>query len=341
MSEASVDTATFAEFVAWRHQVEAVNPDVRQICETRIAPAFAAICPQIEIPPSFTRVHRCDLAKRWRAVKGMDFMHPRTILICEGVRHGLEQILKLMALGGLRVALPLDVYPVYGRIAEQAAVDAVGVSTFPDFNLSRILGNVATSGASYVLLPYPLKLHGRSWAADETAAAIAWLGERSERRLMLDGVYAFGEPVDAQLRQLLATDQVIYLDSLSKGWLHEKVLGVAAVPERDIDIYSEAFRNLCLSQPKLFVARGLLGKHDLFPAELTKEIQHRREALSKILAKLDVRTLPATRGYLLAIQKSASRLLAEHDLLTIPASAFGCRLHDWSIASALGIENYL
>ncbi len=34
------------------------------------------------------------------------------------------------------------------------------------------------------------------------------------------------------------TGQVIYLDSLSKGWLHELVLGVAIVPQSDLGAYS-------------------------------------------------------------------------------------------------------
>ncbi len=46
-----------------------------------------------------------------------------------------------------------------------------------------------------------------------------WLNEVPQRRLILDGVYSFGLPTDVFTQHLLETDQVIYLDSLSKGWL--------------------------------------------------------------------------------------------------------------------------
>jgi hypothetical protein len=153
--------------------------------------------------------------------------------------------------------------------------------------------------------------------------------------LILDGLYSFGLPYDTLTKSLFETNQVIYLDSLSKGWLHELVLGVAVVPEEDLEIYGNSFRNLHLSQANLFRARELLSCYRDFPVHLTEEIARRRRVLLQILGETGVRALPAALGYLVPIEASAAILFERHGLLTIPATVFGCRSAQWSIASAL------
>jgi aspartate/methionine/tyrosine aminotransferase len=256
-------------------------------------------------------------------------------LICEGVRHGLGLIFKVLAQARQRVALPRDVYPVYWRIAFEAGLEAVGVETFPCFELQAILDASASSGTSVVMLPFPLKLQGRPWTEEEVDQAVAWLHEEPQRRLILDGVYSFGLSSDKLTKRLVETDQVIYLDSLSKGWLHELVLGVAIVPERDLDVYADTFRSLQLSQANLFRARELLSGFQHFPRQLTDEIETKRHRLLERLNGTGRRVLPAVQGYFLAIEGSASLLVEEHRLLTMPATVFGSRLVQWSVASAL------
>jgi aspartate/methionine/tyrosine aminotransferase len=256
-------------------------------------------------------------------------------LICEGVRHGLGLIFKVLAQAKQRVALPRDVYPVYWRIAFEAGLEGVGVETFPCFELQAILDASANSGTSVVMLPFPLKLQGRHWTEEEVDQAVTWLREEPQRRLILDGVYSFGLSLDTLTNRLVETDQVIYLDSVSKGWLHELVLGVAIVPERDLDIYADAFRSLQLSQANLFRARELLSSFQHFPRQLTGEIETKRSTLLGLLNGTGRRVLPAVQGYFLAIEGSASLLLEEHRLLTVPATVFGSRLVQWSVASAL------
>jgi aspartate/methionine/tyrosine aminotransferase len=251
------------------------------------------------------------------------------------VRHGLGLIFKVLAQARQRVALPRDVYPIYWRIALEAGLETVGVETFPSFDLQVILEASARSETSVVVLPFPLKLHGRRWTEKEVDQAVVWLHKKPERRLILDGVYSFGLELGTLTKRLLETGQVIYLDSLSKGWLHELVLGVAIVPQSDLGAYGNSFRSLQLSQANLFRARGLLSDFHRFPIQLMEEIEGRRDTLLKILNGTGVRVPPAVQGYFLTIEGSASMLLKEHGLLTIPATVFGSGLLHWSVASAL------
>jgi aspartate/methionine/tyrosine aminotransferase len=335
MGERLPEVMDFREFVAWSQHILRTEPNVIPLCETRVARAFDRIRPVTAAPENLGIVHRCDLALRWCEVRGLSSHRAKTTLICEGVRHGLQIILRLLAEAGSRIAIPQDVYPVYWRIALEAGIDTVSVETFPDFDLQAILDVATCSDAVVVLLPLPLKLSGRYWTEDEVAVAIKWLGAESRRRLILDGVYSFGLLMGALTERLLDTGQVIYLDSLSKGWVHEQQFGAAIVPEHDLETYAGGFRNLRPSQSKLFLAQEMLSRFRNFPSALVTEIDVRRDALLRLVDRIGLRTLPIAHGYLLPIAASASRLLEEHGILTVPATAFGSKLTQWSIASAL------
>jgi aspartate/methionine/tyrosine aminotransferase len=325
----------FGQFIAWSQSAAQATPDAGRYCETRIPRAFGSIRPRVDVPESFATVHRCDLAREWCDVRGLPPERARTALICQGVRHGLGLILAHLAQTGQRVALPEDVYPVYWHIAADAKVHAVAVETFPRFDLPAIFEICVRSGSSILVLPAPLKLHGRSWTDEEVIQAMTWLREHPGRRLILDGVYSLGLMIDALTKKLIETDQVIYLDSLSKGWLHELTMGVAIIPERDLADYADGFRRLQLPQGQLFRARAMIERFPAFPQLLTNEIDDRRHALMKLLDRVGVRALPSTQGYLFGIEGAASDILEEHRLLTIPATVFGSKLRAWSIASAL------
>ncbi len=326
---------TFQEFIVWSDDISRTAPDVIRICETRISRAFRSILPTGADAESDANVHRCDLARDWCEVRNLPSGAAERTLLCEGVRHALALIFTELVSAGRRVALPSDVYPVYWRIASEAGLDAVVFDTFPDFDLPTLLRTAESSGADVVLLPVPLKLQGREWTEDEAVRAVAWLGRDRRRRLILDGVYSFGLPITPLVANLLKTEQVIYLDSLSKGWLHEKTLGAAMFPASDLALYSSRFRTLSPAQAKLRLARDLLLRFPQFPVRLTEEVDRRREALMVLLENAGVSARPAHRGYLVVLEGAASALLQDHRLLALPATAFGSSLDDWSIASAL------
>ncbi len=79
------------------------------------------------------------------------------------------------------------------------------------------------------------------------------------------------------------------------------MLGVAIVPQSDLDAYGSSFRSLQLSQANLFRARGLLSGFHRFPIQLMEEIEGRRDTLLKVLN--------GTGVYFLTIEGRASVLL--------------------------------
>ena len=190
----------------------------------RIAKALAAVRPHIRFTSSSTtrRAHRCDLVQLWCQALRIPIEASRMTLACDGVRHALQLVFSALAQNNIRVAIPSDVYPVYWQIARQAGLLTCSFDSFPTFDPEQIFSIADASAANVVLLPQPLKLHGRAWTDAEAGAAEDWLRRRSTRRLILDGVYGLGLPLDAVTERLIETDQVLFLDSLSKGWLHEQ-----------------------------------------------------------------------------------------------------------------------
>ncbi len=315
--------SAFDDFVALQQRVPASS---LRLGETRIARALAPLRASIEPPASFGTIHRCDLARTWCAARGMPASWAGRALVCEGVRHALALIFGELARLGEPVALPRDVYPVYWRIAEQAGAAAIGFETFPE------LAHPFSTVAHHVVLPCPLKLHGRAWTSYELGAAKTWLARDPARTLILDGVYSFGEPIAPCVLELMATGQVVYLDSLSKGWLHEQVFGAAVVPARDVAMLAPVFRAAAPSQRALFVARTLL---DTPRPAIAATLATLRARVIDLLAARGISARAPSRGYLVPIRISAETALAEHDTVLIPLAVFGGH-GAWSFASALG-----
>lgn len=334
----SPELMDFSQFLAWSKGAQRLTPEADRYCETRIAHALRHLKPALGSPAAPPRAHRCDLVRLWCQRRGLQ-AHARRVLASEGVRHSLQVIFGLLVQSGAAVAIPIDVYPVYWQIASRARLTSVGFTTFPQFELSRILDAAQEAGAHYVLLPYPLKLHGRAWTNDEVAIAEAWLCADKQRRLILDSVYSFGAQSDSITKRLIESDQVVFLDSLSKAWLHEQVFGVAVIPEQDVEFYSAAFRDLVPTPTKLIVAHELLERFPDTPQQITQELATKRAALLRCASRAKHPLLPVERGYLVPIECSAETLLTQHSLLAIPASAFGSRRSDWSVASALPVRD--
>jgi DNA-binding transcriptional MocR family regulator len=312
----------FEDFVALQERVRREDPSVVQLGETRIARALAALRPAIDVPAEPPKLHRCHLATAWCARRGMAAEWSARALVCEGVRHALALIFGELARRDARVAVPSDVYPVYRQLAERAQLAVVPVDTFPLLTFETT--------ARYLLLPCPLKLHGRAWSAAEVAAAHVWLAADRTRRLILDGVYSFDAVLAPEVRALIETDQVLYLDSLAKSWLHEKVFGTAIVPAQDFAMWAPIFRASAPAQASLFVARALLERTVPVAAELAV----RRARTLAILADHAIEAVAPESGYFIPIELPADVALARHRVLVIPFAVFG-GTDAWSFASAL------
>ena len=328
----------FRQFLTWSENARRLAPEAARYCETRIARALSHLVPVVTDSATSPRVHRCDLVRLWCDARGVR-PSAQTILASEGVRHSLRVIFKVLARIGATVAMPTDVYPVYSKIATEAELSTIGFATFPAFDIDRILNVAEAGGAHHVLLPQPLKLHGCVWTEDETTTAETWLRADVRRRLLIDGVYGLGRPLDSVSKRLIETEQVVFLDSLSKGWLHEQVFGVTLIPKRDVGLYSSPFRDLSPAPPKLFVAGELLRRFVDVPRQIERELDARRQKLLGRVSRTGHQSLRAESGYLVAVECSCERLLSHHAMLAIPASAFGSRLTEWSIASALPIAD--
>lgn len=325
----------FEHYLSWSREVVSADAGLRRYGETRIAAAYSALRPVVEVPAVPARVHRCDLARQWCALQGWPAAWSARALVCEGVRHALELLLRRFARRAMRLTLPGDVYPVYWQIAAAAGVGTVPVETFPHFDLAAVLFAAERAGSTAVVLPAPLKLQGRAWTAAEVDIALAWLRHDPTRRLILDGVYAFGQPADATVQRLLGSGQAILLDSLSKGWLHPRQFGIALLPECEMADCAAAFRQLELSQAQLFGAQQLLDRHVGFPQRLAAELAARRQAFLAEARAGGLPVMDSANGYLVAIHRASVDLLRSQRLLAIPASVFGSAHADWSLASVL------
>ncbi len=322
----------FKSFLAWKQEAMTLFPEARDFSETRIARTFANLAPK---PSTESRaIHRCDLSRLWLEVRQLPAEIGVRARVCAGVRAALHGLFAGFSQQRSRIAIPSDVYPVYEEIAQRMGLGRFHFPTFPELELPRLLATCSGSHITHVLLPYPLKLHGRAWTDEEVDTAISWLRENSMRRLLLDGVYSFGTTLaDHRLLALLDTDQVIYLDSLSKGWLHEWVMGVTILPEQDLYALAP-----CLMPPvevgQPSVAHSLLTEFANFPQKLRVHLEAHRHATEMNFSDWGVQST-AERGYLLPVQRNHLDLLVDKNVVALPASVFGSNRAGWSIVSAL------
>ena len=326
-------TLDFQGFLDWKKEALLHFPQARDFSETRLARAFSDQAPKPSVDPSRT-IHRCDLGRLWLEVRQLPSEIEDRARVCAGVRAALQGLFTGFAQQRTRLVIPSDVYPVYGEIAARAGLGAFPAPTFPELHLARLLATMAASHITHVLLPYPLKLYGRPWTDEEVDTAIQWLKDNSMRRRLLDSVYSFGASLaDHRLRLLFDTDQVIYLDSLSKGWLHEWAMGVAILPEQDFYALAPCLMPpVEVGQPQ--VAHALLTQCPTYPQKLGALIDAHRNATEANLSEWGVSST-AKRGYLLPVERNHLDLLVEQNVIALPTSVFGSRVPGWSIVSAL------
>ncbi len=321
----------FKDFLAWRDRV--TSPEVLLACETRLSSACASLVPQIEGTGDVP--HRCDLARLWGRLRGLEDVDPGTLLLCHGVREGLSLLFNRFSREERSLGLPRDVYPLYLSMAASAGIEFSLFGTFPDFDLAGIFSFLENSDTEILLLPKPLVLQGRDWSDQEVSLALRWLARSPSRRMMLDAIYCMGLPYGRGTHQLLRTGQVFLLDSLSKGWLHEGVLGVVLVPSSDRPGYFGDFSALPADIERLRVAEALLRTQPAFPLHLGRALETKRAQAIHQLKARGVPLNPVDQGYFLPIQKSAEVLLDRHGVLALPVSVFGSKKPDWSVISAL------
>ncbi len=232
---------------------------------------------------------------------------PRHRVHSRGVRDSLLVLLGWLAERGRSVAMPSDVYPVYRQIADRAGVAFATYPTLPAFDLVAVL----RSAGDALLLTAPLSPLGRDLNEEEITALECWLRADARRLLILDRVYDYGHGAD--IRPLIATDQVAVCYSLSKAFLSPLVMGFTAVPGRLAGLRGQT--------PDAETAAAILTRHRAFPAEQASIFRYRWRKLTPLLTSLDPGWRPPACGYLSVVRLPHTELLAR-GVLAVPGAVY-------------------
>jgi len=322
----------FINFQAWREQTLRDDPGLLDCGETNLYRALAAWRPQLDVADE-GHAHRCDLARLWLTRYGFDAALSRNALVCCGVRHALELIFKILAAeGDATIRLPQDIYPVYGELARQAGLAPSTYATLPVPLLPPILPAPAPapSGLScgeYLLIANPWKPLGRYLNEKECSHLVRWLEASPSRHLLIDAVYDLAVPFHETTRRLYATGRAVLLHSLSKGWLHPKIFGIALIGE-NVTHFAPIFRNHPPTQDSLRLAHALMTKAADLPSRIELELNRRScqwmEAIPDQVRERFAAPVNETEGgYFFPVEITAMDLLQRHRIVGVPASAFG------------------
>lgn len=324
----------FRDFQLYRDEVLAANSGLIDLAETNLWRSLAHLVPHLEAEQP-RQIHRCDLAKQWTHGLGLPAEFASRALISAGVRDSLSLLFPLLAKRKAQVRIPIDVYPVYGALAKGAGLTFETFPTIPDLVLPK--------GGDCLLLPNPLKPAGRWLQARESEELRQWLAANPERRLILDAVYTFDTKFHDSTLALLRTGQTIVLHSLSKGWLHPQVFGVALIPPTDLPEIAPLFREHPPLKKNLWMAHQLLEQHAQLPRAVGHGLTRRRSALLEYLPAVIRSQLVNEKlegaGYLLTVHCNHQALLSQHRILSIPLTVFGADCDEFSVLSTLGMRS--
>lgn len=318
----------FVEFQTLKNQL--LNSNTIDLTETRVERGFSAWKPQWSPDELPVRSYRCHLAEFWLDAMNMPRSNRPRALICQGVRHALSVLFDYYASQNKQALLPRDVYPVYENIANTAGLTYEQFDTFPRLEY--------LPDADILLICNPAKPRSTHFGHSEIREIISWLECDSSRRVLIDSVYTYENSFDQFTQTLVETGQAIILHSLSKGWLHQQIMGVCFVPEQDVDMFTPIFRSLSWSgdQEGFRVAEYLLTKFSNLPQSLVKPMHRANERVGSLLDRHSIKYYKqSTNSYLLIVEGNWREILSQHDILLLPFSVFGANNDQCSVASVL------
>jgi len=322
---------TFAEFQFLREKLLRERPDVFDCAATNLYAALARFIPPAAAPTSHT-VHRCHLATEWTVRFDLPPELSSRALVSCGVRDSRALLFRHYAREGAQLWLPADTYPVYDELARAAGLIPHEFVTLPEPAWPT---SPPLPVAELLVVTNPLKPVGRWLSPGDVAALTAWLGMNPRRRILLDAVYTFETRFHPTTLQLLATQQTILLHSLTKGWLHPRLFGVALIPERDTAALTPVFRTQPPPQSNLARARDLMAQHAEMPANISRELDAARSRLlSSIPQHLTPLATADAPGYFTPVAGRWQDILDGSNALGLPATVFGSQ-RDITILSSL------
>ncbi len=320
----------FLNYQKYREAILAQRPTLIDAGETNLYRALSSLVPK---RPELTheRVHRCHLASKWAECFGFSGAVSSRAFVSCGVRHSLTLIFQGCAAMGAKVWIPEDNYPVFSELALAAGMVPITFPTLPE----PTWPNASSSDAEFLLVTNPLKPLGRYLNTNDLRSLTDWLGSNPHRRVIIDTVYDLGARFHSSTVSLIETKQALLLHSLTKGWLHARLFGIALVPESDADHWRPCFQNSAPPQTNLAAARHFLARYQALPRKVAASIGEAKAILASTLPHLLGNLLKCEApGYLFPAKASFDALL-EKNVLGIPASVFGSSRKDLTLLSSL------
>lgn len=262
----------------------------------------------------------------WSAATGI---RPEASWVGAGVRDLLERVLPALDALVDEFWCPEDVYPVYAEILGARARREY--STIPQVDWGCLARG---STRSALLCPVPLSPLGRFPNGDEVAGIVDWLARSEDRYLLLDAVYTYDFPASARvLTPLLETGRAIVLFSCAKSWLVPDALGVASMTSALQTRFATRSRHAAPSD--LSRIAGWLSERPDLPRFQQRAFTHEWRRLSPRIKAAAPAWEPPETGYFSVVEVPFDDLLDRHDILAVPASAFGSRSRDQSVLACL------
>ena len=326
----------FSEFQKLRSKILSENDGVIDCSETNLYASLTRLN-SVQAADTTQTVHRCHLATDWTNYFGLPTDLSRRALISCGVRDSLSLLFRHYAERGARVWLPADNYPVYVELARAAGLSPREFPTLPE---PIWPDETPAEGDEVLVVTNPLKPLGRFLTSAEVSILKSWLGRSSHRRIILDTVYTFEERMHRTTLDLFATGQAIILHSLTKGWLHPRLFGVALVPENDAESLTPIFRAQPPPQLNLALARDLMSRHAEMPKAIAQELgTARARLLATLPGPIQIAQPGDASGYFMTVHRPWSELLKDFRVLSLPAAVFGSDRGDYSILSSLSFAS--
>lgn len=265
----------------------------------------------------------------WAARMDMD-KYRSAAIPTTGVRQTLTALFTHMRDNGYEFWLPEDVYPFYWQVAHDAQITPQSFTTLP----APAFAPLRKAGPRAVmLLTNPVTPLGCVMNDVEIGTLKSWLAASSQRRIILDTVYTYDRKFDKGTKNLLATGQCYIAHSLSKSWLERGVFGILVPPPQDAAAIRAA---LPAPQAEAYhSAYAALTRQSALPDIQQAAFTRAWARMTPEIRKFDPDFKPPLTGYFALVNAPWDTVLKQHNTLLLPASVFGSKNLNLSIASCL------
>jgi aspartate/methionine/tyrosine aminotransferase len=270
-----------------------------------------------------------DVINQWHKMTNMG-AYSANILANQGVRATITALFNHFANNQQDLWIAEDNYDFYNNTAKSLNISARYFATLPEPQLSD-LSNAASDAV--MLISNPVSPLGRYLNDSEIEQIKGWLSESKARRVLLDTVYDYKISPDESTRALLNTDQAYAIGSLSKSYLERGSFGILITPSADIRI-----AQAILAEPKNEAPQSalpVLASQPNLPHIQQEAFNKEWARLSPAIKNFAPDFKPPLTGYFTMIAQNFETVLKEHNALLIPATLFGSKDKNLSVASCL------